>query len=138
MLYNEAKIMEVLRHKNIVKFNEAADSLDTFQYVMEFIGGIDLFEYVENNPLIPEEQASYIMKELFETVKYIHQSGIVHWDLKPENIMVVLDKKKKWIQSIKIIDFGLSCYFSDLETNKDKLVRCGTINYSAPEVLDRT
>lgn len=50
--------------------------------------------------------------------------------------MVILDKKKN-IQNIKLIDFGLSCYYIDLKTSTKNLDRCGTLNYTAPEILDR-
>lgn len=56
---------------------------------MEYIKGTDLYEYVENQNHISEEEASFIMGELLLTMKYIHDSGIVHRDLKAENIMVI-------------------------------------------------
>lgn len=127
--------MEVLRHDNIVKFYEKKENSDYIQLIMELIEGVDLFEYVENNKSISEEKASEIMRELFEAVSYIHNSGIIHRDLKPENIMVEFDRKNE-IKKVKIIDFGLSCYFHELHKETDQIVRCGTLNYSAPEIID--
>ena len=50
--------------------------------------------------------------------------------------MIKIDLKKRIIEKLKIIDFGLSCYYMELEKNTDEVLRCGTLNYSAPEVID--
>lgn len=112
ILENEFRIMEVMRHKNIIKFFEKAVTKTKYEYIMEFIQGNDLMDYVMVNGPFQEEIASQIMKELIETMIYIHKSGIIHRDLKPENILIHIEKNK--IKSLKIIDFGLSCYETEL------------------------
>ena len=73
------------------------------------------------------------MKKLIDTMIYVHKSGIIHRDLKPENILVQIEKNQ--IINLKIIDFGLSCYETELETNIEDLMRCGTKHFAAPEIL---
>ncbi len=136
VLENEAKIMEVLNHKNIIKFYEESQNFESILYIIEYVQGHDLFEYITDNFPIGETKSSWIMKNLFEAIDYIHSCGIVHRDLKPENIMLETDSKTKRITKIKIIDFGLSCYLDDLKKNKEDLIRCGTVNYTAPEVFN--
>lgn len=76
------------------------------------------------------------MRELIETLSYIHKSGIIHRDMKPENVLVHYNKQTKNIDQIKVIDFGLSCFYLELEKNSAEIIRCGTLNYSAPEVIN--
>jgi len=49
--------------------------------------------------------------------------------------MIVIDEKSN-LKKLKLIDFGLSCYYDDLTTDKTEIIRCGTLSYSAPEVID--
>ena len=60
-------------------------------FLIKILG--DLFDYVINKEFLEEYEASIIMKQLFDTVKYIHETGLVHRDLKPENIMILLKDK---------------------------------------------
>ena len=110
VLYNEAKIMEVLHHDYVIKFYEASENIDSYQYIMELVNGDDLFNYVNQNHPIGEQTASMIMTALFKAMAYIHNTGIIHRDLKPENVMLEYDENSKKINKIKIIDFGLSTY----------------------------
>lgn len=94
MLLNEARIMEVLRHDNIIKFIEVSENHEYYQYIMEFFDGEDLFNFVGKYDLLVEEQISKIVGDLAETLIYIHKSGIIHRDLKPENIMISYNQCK--------------------------------------------
>lgn len=74
-----------------------------------------------------EQETASIISEILRTLKYLHKYNLVHWDLKPENI--IYDSKSK---KIKLIDFGLSSYFNDKIKLNSKV---GTPYYVAPEVL---
>ena len=131
ILFNEANIMNVLNHKNIIKLYQSIENYEYYFYVLELVNGKDLYRYVSNRKFLDEYEASWIMKNLFEAVDYIHMTGIVHRDLKPENIMLEFNAKSEIIK-VKIIDFGLSCFSEDVKAMK---ARCGTLNYTAPEIL---
>ena len=135
VLQKESKIMEILNHRNVIKFYEASENTENYIYILELVKGIDLFEYVLENFPLEENKVSLIMKQLFNAINYIHEAGIIHRDLKPENVMIELDSRKI-VKKVKIIDFGLSCYIDDLK-DLDNIIRCGTINYSAPEMINK-
>lgn len=136
VLHNEARIMEVLRHDNIIKFIEVAENNEYYQYIMEYFDGEDLYNFISKHDVLGEELISKIVGLLAETLIYIHKSGIIHRDLKPENIMIKFNQNSQQIEQVKIIDFGLSCYYTELQKTQEEVTRCGTLNYSAPEVVD--
>lgn len=77
-----------------------------------------------------EKDAMLIMKNILEALAYIHSKGIVHWDLKPENLIL---KSKENDYDVKIADFGLASFVKEGE----KLtLPCGSPGYVGPEVLD--
>ena len=67
---------------------------------------------------------------MFDAVEYIHDNGIIHRDLKSENILIIKDKLNQNINNIKIIDFGFSTYPKNIKLKET----WGTPNYMAPEV----
>jgi len=102
--------MKVLSHPNIVKFKEEFVTHEYLYYVIEFVDGMDLFQYVNQ-----------------------YNVGIVHRDLKPENIMLRIDKNdsKQPAREVKLIDFGFAMYLKEAVCSQC----CGTINYVAPEIF---
>ena len=92
---------------------------------MEFAQGGELFDLIVKNQRLNEKLAAKYFQELISGIKYIHQLGICHRDLKPEKLLIDYD------QSLKIVDFGLS----NLYEKSDKLkTACGSPCYAAPEV----
>ena len=84
---------------------------------------------------LPEEEAKFIIKQIMKAVKYFHGQGVVHRDLKPDNILLV---GKGFLSSmretrVKIIDFGLA-KATGKEFKLDS--NCGTIDFTAPEILE--
>ena len=71
---------------------------------------MDLFRFISDRRFLNEYEASWVMKNLFDVIEYIHTSGILHRDLKPENIMIEVNKKGE-MKRLKLLDFGLACYF---------------------------
>eukprot|EP00041_Stephanoeca_diplocostata_P020062 m.440212 g.440212 ORF g.440212 m.440212 type:complete len:472 (-) comp21465_c0_seq6:183-1598(-) len=122
----EAQIHRTLDHPNIVKMLEVIDTDDVLYLVLEFVPGGDLFDYVIKHKRLLEHEARKMFRQILSAVEYCHLHGIVHRDLKLEN--VVLDENR----NVKVADFGLSTQFlgdADLSTF------CGTIGYCAPELL---
>ena len=124
---NEVKIMQKLRyHKGIIKLLEAFENEKYYFIIMENIIGGNLFNAINKMGKLPESLARNIFKQLIETVQYIHSKGIVHRDIKPDNILLNLNNQ------IKLCDFGVS-----KEIKKGILISdsCGTPAFIAPEIL---
>jgi serine/threonine protein kinase len=96
------------------------------------MAGKDLFDYIaKRDYVLPEERAKSIMFQIIQGVHYLHSFGIVHRDLKLENIMMSDQKEQA---SPKIVDFGLSKIIGPNETANEPF---GTLGYVAPEVLKK-
>uniref|UniRef100_G3U2J4 non-specific serine/threonine protein kinase n=1 Tax=Loxodonta africana TaxID=9785 RepID=G3U2J4_LOXAF len=125
-LHREIKIMKHLHHPNIVKLYEVIENENTLYIVMEYASGRDLFYHLVNHGFMSEKEAQTKFQQIVSAVKYCHDKGIVHRDLKTENLL--LDKR----MNIKLADFGLGTEF----TTGSKLdTFCGTPPYSAPELF---
>lgn len=98
--------------------------------VLEVALGGELFNFV-NLGAFPETMARMYFKQLIAGIKYIHEKGVYHRDLKFENIMLTADL------NLKIADFGLSITDKDMKGKQTVKNRAGTFAYMAPEVLDR-
>lgn len=123
----EVSLLSQLSHPNIVQVLNVFDSKDYILMVMEKHGsGMDLFEFIEHKPNMDEGLHSYIFRQLVSAVAYLHQCGIVHRDIKDENIIV------NEHFHIKLIDFGSAAY---MEPGKMFATFCGTVEYCSPEVL---
>ena len=120
---NEIKILTTLKHPNIVKLEELKKTKNYYYLVMEYVNGGSLGDCLEsykrkNGKAFPEEIVQYLMRQIVETIKYIHGLNIIHRDLKLDNIMVNFeneaDKKNLNMMraQIKIIDFGFAMYLS--------------------------
>ncbi|XP_005361435.1 PAS domain-containing serine/threonine-protein kinase [Microtus ochrogaster] len=123
----EIAILSKVEHANIIKVLDIFENQGFFQLVMEKHGsGLDLFAFIDRHPCLDEPLASYIFRQLVSAVGYLRSKGIIHRDIKDENIVIAEDF------TIKLIDFGSAAY---LERGKLFYTFCGTIEYCAPEVL---
>lgn len=123
----EISILSKVEHANIIKIVDVFENQGFFQLVMEKHGsGLDLFAFIDRHPCLDEPLASYIFRQLVSAVRYLRSQGIIHRDIKDENIVIAEDF------TIKLIDFGSAAY---LEKGKLFYTFCGTIEYCAPEVL---
>lgn len=134
-------MLKSIDHPNVLKYYECY--MDDYNYyiVTEFCPGGELLSFIVKERGINDWQAAYIMKQVLSAVNYCHQRGIVHRDLKVENILVKdvsassADEEygNKRI-NIKLIDFGISCRIKP----KEKLNKFfGTPYYMAPEIIKR-
>ena len=127
----EILILKKLNHENIVKYYGHIETINQLFIKMEYLKYGTLADWMEKNKNISEEEASLIIKKVLSAISYLHQNQICHRDLKPENIMF---SKENDLNSIKIIDFGLSLQNFDSLFNSDY---CGTLIYMAPEQIER-
>lgn len=127
---NEISACALVKHANIVKIYDQFEDKDFAYIVQEIIPGVDMFELLERNHFKPirEKHAKNLFRQLYKAVVYLHKKGIVHRDLKLENMVIQSNFKK-----VKIIDFGLC------EVGKDckgiSTDWAGSPDYAAPEVL---
>uniref|UniRef100_G3SSZ7 PAS domain-containing serine/threonine-protein kinase n=1 Tax=Loxodonta africana TaxID=9785 RepID=G3SSZ7_LOXAF len=123
----EIAILLWVEHANIIKVLDVFENQGFFQLVMEKHGsGLDLFTFIDRHPNLDEPLASYIFRQLVSAVGYLRSKGVIHRDIKDENIVIAENF------TIKLIDFGSAAY---LERGKLFYTFCGTIEYCAPEVL---
>lgn len=118
------------QHQNIIKLLDLFESNTHYHIVLEYMQGKDLFDYIAKRGYsLPEERAKVITYQILQGVKYLHRFGIVHRDLKLENIMMSNSTDRA---IPKIVDFGLSKIIGPSETATEPF---GTLGYVAPEVL---
>jgi len=124
----EAENLSKLDHPNIVNVLDVFDENNTTYYVMQYIDGQSLDDYILQQSGIKEGKAVSILKEIGKAVQYMHSNKMLHLDLKPKNVM--LDKDGK----VYIIDFGLSKqYDSKGEPESSTKVGAGTPGYAPIE-----
>ena len=123
---NESKAIAVLSHPNIVKVIDVSFG-DNFQYiVMEYIDGITLKEFLQRQGVISWKDALYFTVQILRALQHAHDKGIVHRDVKPQNIMLLSDG------TIKVTDFGIARFArSNQNTLTDKAI--GSVHYISPE-----
>ena len=123
---NESKAIAVLSHPNIVKVYDVSFG-DVLQYiVMELCDGITLKEYIEQKGVIDWEEAAYFTTQILKALGHAHEKGIIHRDIKPQNIILMRDG------TLKVADFGIARFSrSEQKTITDKAI--GSVHYISPE-----
>ncbi|XP_011493890.1 PREDICTED: ribosomal protein S6 kinase beta-1-like [Ceratosolen solmsi marchali] len=119
----------MVKHPFIVKLFYAFETEDCFYLGLEYMGGGDLFNYLEKIHVLPEDRACLYTAEVILAVKYLHENNIVYRDLKPNNIL--LDAQGH----VKLSDFGLC---KRLHPDKNRAYTfCGTLDYMSPEMVQK-
>lgn len=123
---NESKAIAVLSHPNIVKVYDVSFG-DRIQYIVEeYIDGITLKEYLDQQKEVKWKEAIHFTIQILRALQHAHEKGIVHRDIKPQNIMLLQDG------TIKVTDFGIARFSrSETRTMTDKAI--GSVHYIAPE-----
>ena len=123
---NESKAIAVLSHPNIVKIYDVGFTDEIQFIVMEYIDGITLKEFIEQQGVLKWKDALHFITQILRALQHAHDKGIVHRDIKPQNIMLFTDG------SIKVMDFGIARFSRiDGKTLSDKAI--GSVHYISPE-----
>ncbi len=123
---NESKAIAVLSHPNIVKIYDVGFT-DKIQFiVMEYIDGITLKEFMEQQGVLKWKDTVHFIIQILRALQHAHDRGIVHRDIKPQNIMLFPDG------TIKVMDFGIARFAREEgKTISDKAI--GSVHYISPE-----
>lgn len=120
----EAQAVAMLSHPNIVSVYDVSRSADIDYIVMELIEGITLKQYMKTKGVLSCKESVHFAVQIARALNHAHAKGIVHRDIKPQNIMIALDG------SVKVMDFGIAY----LETQAaEKGAAVGSVHYMSPE-----
>ena len=123
---NESKAIAVLSHPNIVKVFDVCFSEKIHSIVMEYINGITLKEYIEQQKRVNAKEAVHFVVQILRAIQHAHDRGIIHRDIKPQNIMMLSNGM------IKITDFGVATALNSTQLTQTNSVM-GTVHYLPPE-----
>lgn len=122
---DESRAVAQLSHANIVSVYDVPSSGDTEYIVMELIDGITLKQYMERRGQMDWRESLHFIIQIMRALEHAHSRGIIHRDIKPQNIMVLRDG------SVKVADFGIACLQNNAQTlTQDAL---GSVHYISPE-----
>jgi serine/threonine protein kinase len=124
----EAKSLAKLEDPNIVRIYDLRSHNDQWFIVMEYVDGINLQDKIKNEGPLDWQQALPILRQILNAINHAHAAGIIHRDIKPNNVMITSDGL------IKITDFGLAKDQSSL-SNKQTAATGGTLYYMSPEQI---
>ncbi|XP_064858889.1 death-associated protein kinase 2 isoform X2 [Oncorhynchus nerka] len=128
----EVDILQLVTHPNIVALHDVYETRTDVVLILELVSGGELFDFLAQKESLSEEEATQFIKQILNGVQFLHGKRIAHFDLKPENIML-LDKNVD-VPRIKLIDFGLAHKMDQVGTDFKKIF--GTPEFVAPEVVN--
>jgi len=122
----EAKAVTSLSHPNIVSIYDVENEGEFYYLILEYVEGMTLKDYMIKNPRIPIETIVHIAKQIAAGLSHAHQNGIIHRDIKPQNIL--MDDNL----TCKITDFGIARAYGDTTLTQTNQM-LGTVYYLSPE-----
>uniref|UniRef100_A0AAY3ZVG1 non-specific serine/threonine protein kinase n=1 Tax=Denticeps clupeoides TaxID=299321 RepID=A0AAY3ZVG1_9TELE len=127
----EVNILREIQHSNIITLHDIFENKTDVIIILELVSGGELFDFLAEKESLTEEEATQFLKQILDGVQYLHSKRIAHFDLKPENIML-LDKNVP-NPRIKLIDFGIAHQIKDGNEFKNIF---GTPEFVAPEIVN--
>ena len=124
---NEARSVANLAHPNIVTVHDVGSDGPTHYIVMEFVEGTDLKRIIKADGALPIDRALNLAIQICGGIGFAHRAGLVHADVKPQNILVTKD------DVVKVTDFGIAQALSDAQPGEKQQVVWGSPHYFAPE-----
>lgn len=121
----ESQAVAQLSHPNIVSVYDVSRGGDTEYIVMELIDGITLKQYMEKRGQLNWRESLHFITQIMRGLSHAHSRGIVHRDIKPQNIMVLRDG------SVRVADFGIACLENSAQTLTQEAF--GSVHYISPE-----
>ena len=131
----EARSMARMSHPNIIKVTDLIDDESTVAFVMEYVEGESLKEYIDRKGKLSDEEINVILSQMLKAVGYVHEQNLVHRDIKPSNFMVDPNGE------IKLMDFGIA---KNTDANSAEYtqtgfgMQMGTPMYMSPEQITET
>ncbi|MBF6612366.1 MAG: protein kinase [Chloroflexi bacterium] len=122
----EAQAAANLAHPNIVNVYDVGQDGDVYYIVMEYVAGASLKELINSSAPFPIDKAANIAAQILAGLEYAHRSGLIHRDIKPQNVLITPDG------GVKVTDFGIAKSVSDLGLTEAGLA-LGTAHYFSPE-----
>ena len=122
----EAKAVTSLSHPNIVSIYDVENEGDFYYLILEYVEGMTLKDYMMKNPKMPIETIVHISKQIADGLCHAHQNGIIHRDIKPQNILMNENL------TCKITDFGIARAYGDTTLTQTNQM-LGTVYYLSPE-----
>ncbi|WP_339232995.1 Stk1 family PASTA domain-containing Ser/Thr kinase [Geobacillus sp. FSL W8-0032] len=122
----EAQAATSLNHEHIVSIYDVGEEEGVYYIVMEYVQGSTLKQYIQQHAPLPVEQALSIMDQLTSAIAHAHENGIIHRDIKPQNIL--LDEHGR----VKVTDFGIAVAMSGTTITQTNSV-LGSVHYLSPE-----
>lgn len=123
---NESKAIALLSHPNIVKIYDVGFTEKLQFIVMEYIDGITLTEYISKQGVLKWKDVVHFAMQILKALQHAHDRGIVHRDIKPQNVMLLSDG------TIKVMDFGIARFNRETDkTISEKAI--GSVHYISPE-----
>jgi serine/threonine protein kinase len=131
----EARSLAGMNHPNIVRVTDLIEENDSAAFVMEYIEGRTLREYLEEKGKLPDDEIKHLFGQMLDAVGYVHEKGLIHRDIKPSNFML------EGRGNIKLLDFGIakaqdasSAEYTQTGTG----LQMGTPMYMSPEQVKST
>ena len=122
----EAQAATSLSHPNIVNIYDVGEEDNILYMAMEYVDGMTLKEYILENAPLPVEEAIEIMKQLTDAISQAHANGLIHRDIKPQNILV------DHFGNVKVTDFGIAIALSATSLTQTNSI-LGSVHYLSPE-----
>jgi serine/threonine protein kinase len=131
----EAKNMFRMSHSNIIKVTDLIDEGDTVAFVMEYLDGQTLKDYLNSKGRLSDEEIKNLFVQMLDAVNYVHEQGLIHRDIKPSNFMI----SSKGV--VKLLDFGIA---KNTNTTSAEYTQTGTTQnmgtpmYMSPDQIKST